>query len=195
MKDDGPLLEALTHRLAECPPEFLLNTGPSDPRAIDVVAVVADHFRALGSWMPPMHELRPLVQITTADAVNRLRIIAVTTWLLHDEWFLARPQLAAAMWSVLSRDLTYMAGLVKAEDVIRDPDRREELVRVVLMCLKLRPRGETDQQAIDRFNTLDSAERLKVVRETRDAEERARKIRERMAAEAAKAAAARYSPE
>ena len=56
-------------------------------------------------------------------------------------------------------------------------------------------RGETPAQATDRLTMLDSAERLKVMRQTRDAEARARKIREQMAAEAARAAAARYSPE
>jgi hypothetical protein len=122
-------------------------------------------------------------------------MISLATWLLHDDSFLARKDLADAMWKLLSKELDDLATVVRAENVINDPDRREEFVRVCLKYLNLRPKGETPTQAADRLNTLDSAERLKVVRQTRDAEARARKIREQMAAEAARAAAARYSPE
>jgi hypothetical protein len=153
------------------------------------------HFRGVGGWTPSPRDLAWLDDPTHGSARNYRRLIAVATWLLHDDFFLSRPQLAQLMWKTLSRELIDLAGVVKPEDAVHDPDRREELVRVILKHLGLRPRGETAQQAKDRLNTLDSAERLKVVRQTRDAEARARKIREQMAAEAAKAAAARYSPE
>jgi hypothetical protein len=45
------------------------------------------------------------------------------------------------------------------------------------------------------LNTLDSVERKRVVEKTREAEARARQIREAMARRAAQEAAARYSPE
>jgi hypothetical protein len=194
--DDGPLLEALTHRLAECPAEFLLEPkSAATPDGIDVAAIVGDHFRATGGWMPEALDLGGFRNPTSATAVNYLRLIAITMWLLRDDYFLSRPQLAKAVWSMLSSALRDLAEVVRGEEVVRDPDRREELTRIVLNALGLRPRGESEQQAADRLNTLDSAERLKVVRQTRNAEARARRIRERMAAEAAKAAAARYSPE
>jgi hypothetical protein len=194
--DDGPLLEALTHRLAECPAEFLVEPRTAaTPDGIDVAAIVGDHFRATGGRTPQALELGRFRNPTSAAAVRHLRLISITMWLVHDDYFLSRPQLAEAIWSMLSSELADLAEVVRAEEVVRDPDRREELVRIVLKALGLRPRGESEQQATDRLNTLDSAERLKVVRQTRDAEARARRIRERMAAEAAKAAAARYSPE
>lgn len=195
MNDDGPLLESLTHRLAECPPEFLLapRTRSGDGE-VDVAAIVFDHFRAMS--VPLLaNALPPLTHDGSKAAANRLRLIAVATWLLDDEWFLARPALAHPMWSLLAKELNDLATVVKAEHVVNDPDRREELVRVCLKYLGLHPSGETESQARDRLTMLDSAERLKVVRQTRDAEARARKIREQMAAEAARAAAARYSPE
>ena len=196
MNQEGPLLETLTHRLAECPPEFLMEPKmAAKADGIDVAAIVADHFRVVGGWTPSPRDLAWLRDVTHGSAANYLRLIAVTTWLMHDDYFLSRPQLAQPMWTTLSQELIDLAGVVKAQDVVRDPDRREELVRVVLKYLGLRPRGETVAQATDRLNTLDSAERLKVVRQTRDAEARARKIREQMAAEAARAAAARYSGE
>ncbi len=195
MKEQGPLLEALTHRLAECPPAFLLKPKRADnAQGIDVPAIVADHFRAIGGWMPPQPELARLTELSAKSAVNHLRLIAITTYLLHDDFFRSLPNLAPAMWTSLL-EIANLADVVRAEDVVHDPDRREELVRVCLKCLGLRPMGETVEQAADRLNTLDSAERLKVMRQTREAEARARKIREQMAAEAARAAAARYSPE
>lgn len=196
MSDEGPQLEALTHRLAECPPEFLLAPDPVvGGGEIDVTAIVCDHLRAIGGRMPGAAELALLGVHAAPASANRGRLIAVATWLLHDEWFLARPALAPAVWTLLSQGLDDLAAVVSAQDVVRDPDRREEFVRVCLKHLGLRPRGETVVQATDRLNTLDSAERLKVVRQTRDAEARARAIREKMAADAARAAAARYAPE
>jgi hypothetical protein len=79
--------------------------------------------------------------------------------------------------------------------IINDPDRREELVRLCLKGLGLIPQGESAAQAADRLTTLDSVERDRVIRETRQAEARAREIREAMARKRAEEAAARYSPE
>jgi hypothetical protein len=179
------MLEALTHRLAECPPDFLL-----PPRDINVIALVADHFRVMQADPSPA-SLRTLM----GRQENDLRLMAVATWLLHEDWFLSRRALVGAMWKLLAHELRDVAEVLRAHDVVHDADRREEFVRICLKHLGLRPKGETVTQATDRLNTLDSAERLKVVRQTRDAEARARKIRERMAAEAARVAAARYSPE
>jgi hypothetical protein len=186
------LLESLTHRLAECPPEFLLPPRIGNEGVIDVGALVADHFRALERRAPGAADLAPLVSST---APTRLRLIAIATWLLHDAWFLAKPELGAKTWQLFSKGLNDLATVVRPEAVITDPDRREEFVRLCLKHLGLRPRGETLAQAADRLTTLDSVERDGVIRKTRDAEARARAIREKMAEEAAKAAAQRYTPE
>jgi hypothetical protein len=193
MNDEGPDLASLTHRLAECPGEFLLPPRVRGEGQIDVMAVVCDHLRAMGFELPATQV--PMALDRSGFAVTRLRLLAVTSWLLHDQWFISRRQLAPAMWKLLRDGLDDLAKVVNADDVVKDPDRREELVRVCLKELGLRPKGETEAQAADRLTTLDSAERVRVVRQTRDAEARARKIREQMAKEAAKAAAARYTPE
>jgi hypothetical protein len=91
--------------------------------------------------------------------------------------------------------LNDLATVLRPEAVVTDPDRREEFVRLCLKHLGLRPSGETLAQAADRLTTLDSVERDGVIRKTRDAEARARAIREKMAEEAARAAAQRYTPE
>ena len=52
MRNEGPRLELLTHRLSECPPEFLLTPRIGEAGQIDVIAIVCDHFRWLGTQPP-----------------------------------------------------------------------------------------------------------------------------------------------
>ena len=196
MTNEGPQLEALTHRLAECPPEFLLAPRIGALGLVDVPALVADHFRALGRSAPPYAHLVPFITVVgDVPGTNRMRLVAIATWLLRDAWFLARPDLGAKTWELFVSGLDELAKAVRADSVVSDPDRREEFARLCLKQLDLRPQGESISQAIDRLNPLDSAEREKVIRQTRQAEARAREIRERLAREAAEAAAQRYSPE
>jgi hypothetical protein len=66
-------------------------------------------------------------------------------------------------------------------------------VRVALARVGLRPAGETIAQAQDRLMTLSSAERQRVMRAARAAEERARAIREALARKAAQESADKYT--
>lgn len=190
MNVPGPRLEVLTHRLAECPPEFLFPPGQ-----IDVIAIVCDLLRAFGMDPSPNDVSPSLRPDQTPTSMNRLRLISVATWLLYDPWFLGRQTISSGIWPFLHAGLNDLAALVPVEGILKDPDRREELARLCLKHLGLRPDGETLEQATDLLNTLDSVERLRVLGKTRDAEARARRIREQMAKDAARAAAARYSPE
>ncbi|HZZ79328.1 MAG TPA: hypothetical protein VFE62_12470 [Gemmataceae bacterium] len=187
MATTGPPLARLLHRLAECPPDFLLPVGD-----IDVVALACDHLRALDVSIPGAKERR-----TVASLSNEMRrLVPIVLWLLRDDWFLIRPELAKPTWALLhSEALSKLAKLVRVEAIVGDPDRREELVRICLNALDLVPEGESSVQAADRLTTLDSVERERVIRETRKAEARAREIREAMAKKRAEEAAARYSRE
>jgi hypothetical protein len=197
MLEEGPLLESLTRRLAECPAEFLAEPRSKKGGAIYVTAVVYDLLRDLNG--PPMtNEQAALFEIKRnkeKEARNRLQVILIACWLLHDPWFRYRGQFAASAYSLLSAGLDELATLVPAQQFVSDPDRREELARVALKALGLRPAGESDAQAEDRLMTLDSVERARVIREARAAEERARQIREAMAKKAAEEAAAAYGRE
>ena len=94
MNDEGPLLESLTHRLAECPPEFLVapicGVAHWGAGEIDVFAIVCDHLRAMNVVPPGGTEG---AAFRRAGAANRQKLVAVATWMLHDEWFLARRSL------------------------------------------------------------------------------------------------------
>src|SRR5205823_9927264 len=81
----------------------------------------------------------------------------------------------------LSDGVGELAELVPATAVVSDPDRREELARLCLKSLGLRPAGESEEQSADRLTTLSSAERQRVVNAARKAEARAQKVRDEIA--------------
>lgn len=193
MTSEGPPLEALVRRLAECPADFL---APS----IHVTALAADLLRDLGQKTPPSDLWTVLAPAKGRGAAarataNRLQLIALGVWLLSDPWFIHNRTSASNVWLLLAVGFDPLAEIIDADRAIADADRREELVRFILWSLELRPAGESHAQAQDRLTNLDSVERVRVVRETRAAEERARQIREAMAAKAAEEAAASYGRE
>ncbi len=217
MHSEGPLLETLTRRLSECPPDFLLEPFAMEKGEIHVDAVVSDLIRDLGGKRLMVHELEifgagpsqkkqpAAVQVVkrlqdlkmggASPQNNRIRLILVASWLLHDSWFVTEGTFAREAFVLLSKGLDLMATVVPAEKCVSDPERREELVRLCLAKLGLRPAGETGLQAQDRLTTLDSVERDRVMRKARAAEQRAHDIREAMKKKAAEEAAAKYNRE
>ena len=153
MKTEGPLLESLTHRLQECPAAFLEEPMIGDSDGVVVAAVVADLVRSLKG--DPL--LRPKTNAFVSKKAkerNRLRLVLVASWLLHDPWFRAK-ELGETALRFLGKDLRTLATLVDAEQFVADPDRREELARYALSRLGFRPKGETEAQARDHLSTLD----------------------------------------
>lgn len=200
MKQEGPLLESLTHRLAECPPEFLAEprlgaSGKTAKGTVHVAAVVNDLIVELGGRPLSAEQAGPFESSATKKDRNRLRLVLVACWLLHDPWFRQQKEFAEAALRWLSSGLNESADLTPASKFVSDPDRREELARLCLKGLGLRPQGESEAQAQDRLATLNTAERQRVIRAAREAEERARQIREAMAKKAAEEAADKWSRE
>lgn len=197
MRREGPPLEQLLRRLAECPADFL--PAGAEDAAASLPAVVGDLVRDLGDARPELRRLEVFERLQRQGGDqkvrNQVRLTLVACWLLHDPWFVRQRQHAAAALDFLERGLAGVAALVQAERFVDDIDRREELARAALAALGLRPLGETEPQARDRRTTLDSVERHAVLQKTRAAEERARQVREAMAAKAAQDAAASYGRE
>ena len=149
--------------------------------------LVADHFRMLNAnlYLP-----------TLPTDAKTLSLIALSTWLLRDDFFLARPDLAADASNLFAFGLQKLGAGHHRRANARDPDRREEFSRHLSgrRC-RCGPKGESLAQAEDRYKSLDSVERERIMKDTRAAELRAREVREKMAAEAARQAAARYNYE
>ena len=180
MKREGPALETLTRRLAECPPEFLALPRVGETGMIHVDAVVSDLVSELGGAGLSPEAARPFQSRNRKADRARLSIVLLASWLLHDDWFRGQPDLAGPVLQLLRDGLAELAATTAAARFVSDPDRREELARVCLSELGLRPAGETIAQAQDRLATLNAAERQRVVKAARQAEERAQKIREAM---------------
>lgn len=195
MSAEGPLLETLTHRLADCPADFLAEPRFGKAGVVHVDAVVSDLLVSLGA-RPLTPEQAAIFRLADAKKHrNHYALVLIACWLLHDDWFWAPKNYAEAARQFLATGLTELAEAVKAPTCVSDPDRREELSRLCLHWLGLHPAGETEAQAYDRLTTLNTAERQRVIAATRAAEKRAQEIREAMAKQAAEEAADKWSRE
>lgn len=191
MTHEGPFLETLTRRLAETPPEFLAEPVMDGKGTVHVEAVVADLLRELGGELAEK-EATQLRSHGSAAGRNRLRLTLIACWLLADDWFKRNGSaLVKEIEKFLTEDVQELAASGAAEKFTTDADRREELARVSLAQLGLRPAGENEAQAQDRLMTISSSERQRVIKAARAAEERAQQIREEMRRQAAEEAQAK----
>ena len=194
MLKEGPQLEKMTHRLSECPHEFLMEPEIGSTGVIHVDAVASDLLMSLGGSRLDIGKAE-LFQPKNKSKRNEMRLVLVTTWLLSDDWFRENKCSPGRIYDLLGLDLDDLGKLVNAELFVTDAEKREELVRLCLAALELKPKGETEEQALDRLESFSSIKRSRIISQMREKEERARKIREAMQAQQAREAAARYSPE
>jgi hypothetical protein len=192
----GLVVEALTHRLAACPPEFLAEPRVGRGRGtVHVAAVVNDLLQDLGGGERLNPEEERGLENAKPAGRNRLRLVLVGCWLSHDPWIRDAGGYGRLVRRWLVHGLDPLAPLAAADAFVADPDRREEMARLLLQALEVLPAGETPAQAADRLRTLSTVERAGVVRETRVQQERARELKRRMEEQRAQQAAARYSSE
>jgi hypothetical protein len=192
----GPPIEALTRRMIDTPRDVLAEPLGAPGGRVEVAAVVSDLVRLHGGSGFDTVGAAPFRLPPGADAasINWLRCVLVASWVLADPALVSagRPDAVAAF---LATGLQELAATVSSATLVSDPDRREELARRCVHALGLLPGGETEAQAVDRLNTLDSAERARVLAATLDAERRAEEVRRAMHAKAAAEAAAKASRE
>jgi hypothetical protein len=195
MLDEGPALEGLLRRLVETPSEFLAEPLIGKAGEVDVAAVVWDVLRQQSLGSLPVEELARFRPKGAQGKTQRdaLRLTLLACWLLSDEGFRGRADRTAAVRRFLTDTVPLLAPYLPVDRVVNDADRREELARRLLNELGLRPAGETEAQALDRLQTLDTAERARVLSATAVAERRAREIREAMARQRAADAASRFT--
>ncbi len=188
----GPPLETLLRRLADTPPDFLDDPRIGASGQVFVAAVVND-LLAQGPGRASLAELQRF-EGRSADA-GRLRMASVMAWLLADDALRNQSASRADVLNLLDGTAAELASLASATKYLQDPDRREELVRVLLARLGLRPHGETAEQATDRLSALSATERKRLLDASRVAEARAREIREALVRKAAEASADKWTRE
>jgi len=194
MQQEGPILESLTHRLAETPEDFLAEPRIGQTGRAHVAAVVGDLLRSFGG-SPEVDQLEVFAGTDVPRDRNRLAITLLLCWLLSDDWFLNTKPEADNVLQLLGLGASELGAQVAARKFVTDPDRREELARVALARLGFRPAGESLAQAQDRLTTLNSAERARVMKAAQAAEQRARQIREALVRKAAEESADKWTRE
>ena len=141
MIEEGPQLETLTRRLAECPADFM--AAPRDRGGVGEVyvpAVVLDVLRELGG-MAITAQQRDEFEFKRGDGrkERHLRVVLIAGWLLYDPWFRSRNRFALQAYDFLASGVKDVAAIVPPQAFVGDPDRREELARLCLNALGLRP--------------------------------------------------------
>ncbi len=193
MNHEGPALERLLRRIAETPSDFLAEPRTTSGRGVvHVPAVVSDLFAFHGHPAPDLAYLTP----SDLPASRRQAGVALLlSWLLADPGLISLRPAAVALHALLTSGAEELAAQLAPANYRDDPERREELARFALARLDLRPAGETLAQAQDRLSALGGVERARVIAAARQAEERARAIREALARKAAEEAADKYTRE
>ncbi len=198
---DQPLpgLHGLLRRLQETPEIFLLEpvqrSGKARPGRLHVGAIVSDLMVELGGARLSPAEIEAFILPQSKYNANLLGVTAIAAHLLHDEYFRLARSFAAPALAFLRDQLKDLARLNEARAFVGDAERREELTRLALRALGLRPQGESAAQAQDRLTALDSVERRRVVEEARTAQIRAQQIREALARKEAEEAASKMMRE
>jgi hypothetical protein len=190
----GPPLETLLRRLADTPPDFLDDPRIGPSGQVHVAAVVND-LLAQGPGRASLQELQRFESHNARADEARLRLVLVMAWLLADNGLRAAGLARADALKIVDETANELATLAPAAKYLQDPDRREELVRVLLSRLDLRPQGETVEQATDRLSALSATERQRLLAASRAAEARAREIREALVRKAAEASADKWTRE
>src|SRR6266487_551075 len=125
MERQGPILEKLTRRLAETPPDFLDEPRIGTTGRVFVPALVNDLLSQYGGRATAA----ALMRFHGTDAKidrNRLALVMITVWLLADDWFVAAKIPQADALLVLDETVTELAGATPAQKFVSDTDRREE---------------------------------------------------------------------
>ena len=197
MMQIGPHLETLTHRLADTPAEFLAEpriAGVANAQAVAVAALVNDILLLHGTRAPAA-SLQGFIGAQVKADRNRLALAMILCWLLADEWFIGQQLRQQDLLQVLGETARELAAATPAHQFTHDPERREELARIVLARLAFRPRDESVAQATDRLSAISGTERRRLLEASRLAEQRAREIREALAKKAAEESADKWSRE
>ncbi len=194
MDREGCELSRLMRRITETPPDFLEEPRLGQLGTVAVSAVVGDLCRWHGVEAASA-ALDAFASGSPKSDRNWLRVSLLVSWILADDWFRAADLRAAPLLPLLLHGSRELAEHVPVERLVSDPERREELARFCLARLGFRPQGESRPQAEDRLTSLSAAERARVLRASRDAEERARAVREALVRKAAEESADKYTRE
>ncbi|MBU1108760.1 MAG: hypothetical protein KKB51_18940 [Candidatus Riflebacteria bacterium] len=185
-----PTISELIHHIKRCPPEFLAPPVINGKGEVHTEALANDVIRMLSA---DLTAAKALTLTPDKRSPAELILIQICCWILTHTFFKEIDN----RWlnDFLRTQLSAIAPLIKSELWIQDEERAEELARMILKCSGYIPAGETRDESLDRFDSVNTIKRLKVIEESKAAIERAKELRQKMAEKKAREAANVYSRE
>lgn len=186
-----PSISALIHHIKLCPPDFLRQPLVKNIGEIHTEALVNDTWRLLAKKPTAASKIRLK---TDKRSPAELLLIQIACYVVSYPFF---RELSSPVWfeELVTNGLSEIAPLVKTEQWLNDEERAEELARIIMHACKQIPEGETATAAADRFASVNTVNRLKVIEESRAAIERTRELKRKMAEAKAREAANVYARE
>jgi hypothetical protein len=192
----GPPLASALRRMIEVPSDFVITEADLSASAF-VPAVVHDAVLEILGTVDAGLFGNFLAEHQTTSADRGFGVASLIAWLLLDRSMRTPPSTdddpipldGQTVWGLLTEHASALGAEVTATQWMNDPDRREELCRVVMAFAGLRPEGETVAQAEDRLSSMSSAQRRRLFQASMAAENRARQIRDELSRKAAQEAA------
>lgn len=195
MKTEGPGLIELLYHMETTPFEFLLKpqmvAEGEKTGKIDTKALFFDVVRKISLEEPE----RSCGEVFDNAGENYLLMVQVMCRFFLYPWFEGRKELLKGVYNLVSEELPFYCRYVHAEKVISNVEKREEFCRLALTACDCRPSGETDIQALERFESVSTVRRTETIRKTLNSIRRIKAIRKKMAEDAAREAANVYGRE
>lgn len=187
----APSISELIHHIKLCPPQFLRQPRIKSSGEIHTEALVNDTWRLLAKQPAAPAKIR-----LKADRrpTTELVLIQIICYLASHPFFRELPSQAWFM-ELIQNGLVEVAPLVKAEQWLNDEERAEEVARIIMHACRQIPDGETATSAADRFESVNTVKRLKVIEKSKAAMERTRELQRKMAEAKAREAANVYARE
>ncbi|GEM_PF-6920048 len=168
-----------------------INTPWSIGEAVPIKTLFNELFLRQSGRFPDYQLYNSLMEPLAEPASKLLKLVL---WILTQPIFYLSGEWTRGFWNLLEK-VGVLASYVAPGLFLKDPERREELVRLVMSGMNVGVEGETPEKGLERSVTLDSVARAKILQETRAAQARAQAIREALAKQQAEEAASKYNRE
>jgi hypothetical protein len=198
---EGPELYYLIQKLQNTPlnliQENIINSEKKINKHQHVLSISKSVFFNMGQEAKDWNSFE-LVSFNKKDAITEIRYLQICLLIfniLNDDFFYNRIEDIPNAKKLFGENLVNLINLVEPSEFIFDDERREELVRYILLHLDYYPKGENENKAKDRFTSIDSIERKRMIDASIAAQKRAKELREAMERQEAEEAASKWNRE
>lgn len=187
---NGPIVSDLIHHMKQCPREILQLSAHSETAVENCEALCNDVLRVVKRDI-----LSPKLFFLGESTPELQKLLQICCWMISSPLLIPFLRDWKKVKLFLEKELEEVSKEVKSEKWIEDEERSEELIRLFLSYNSITPEGETKEEAIDKLASINTMQRVAVIRESAAAIARAKEIREKMAQQKAREAANVYSRE